>query len=337
MLTLFLLTLQLLLCPRDAATQTVNFSLQRPRNGRVLSDGSNLPRQNTVPSSFSPHELGRSRLNAVSTSPEGSRAVNNVTVNAIVEADALTLAACHVLSPDLPPNKPNPKFNAVGDLLTLAGKRSESLDLAAGRRNGFTDSVGGKRSSLLDVVTVKHAVDGVDGDGCGDKVLVSDHDLDKELLDKALVSDHDLDLAVNNCVSYGAGDSGEAGEEDALIAADSSSDSSIEEERLLFEKLKANPRVSMSSQGSVKDHWDEAEQRDPGRDPGSAARWGGEPDNALSFFGVDLFKDITDLAIGECEESERPLLDSGATQQNNGTLTPPYPEMYDPDPDATPV
>ena len=268
----------------------------------------------------------------MSTSPEGSRAVNNVTVNAIVEADALN----HACIPDLPPNKPNPKFNAVGDLLSLAGKRSESLDLDAGRRNGFTDSVGGKRSSSLDLVVVKHAMDGVDGEGCGDKVLVSDHDVDKELLDKALVSDDDLDLAVNNCVSYGAGDSGEAGEEDALIAADSSSDSSIEEERLLFEKLKANPRVSISSQGNVKDHWEEAEQRDLGIDPGSAARWGGEPDNALSFFGVDLFKDITDLAIGG-EESQWPLLDSGATQQNNGTLSPPYPEMYDPDPDATPV
>ena len=325
----------MLLCPRDAATQTDgppnNFTLQRPRNGRVPSDGSNLPRQNTVPSSFSPQELGRSRLNAVSSSPEGSRAVNNVTVNAIVEADALTLAACPASIPDLPPNKPNHK---VGDLLSLAGKRSESLDLAAGRRNGFLDTVGGKRSSSLDLVPVKHVLDRVDGEEC----------------DKVLVSDHDLDLAINNCVSYAAGDvamttgdvamtaSEEAGEEDALIVVDSSSDSSIEEERLLFEKLKANPRVSIGEQGSVKDHWDpceEAEQPDPGRDPGSAARWGGEPDNALSFFGVDLFKDITDLVIGE--ESERPLLDSGATQQNNGTLTPPYPEMYDPDPDATPV
>ncbi|KAI0235633.1 hypothetical protein LSAT2_013828 [Lamellibrachia satsuma] len=165
-------------CTRNVSTQTERhplsniFSVQRPHNGQVLSSRSNLPRQNTVPASFSPQEMGRCRLNAVSSSPECERAVNNVTVNAIMEADSSTLASCDQSIPEPPPQN-NLVARRPGGLLGLgAGKRSESLDLAPGRRNGSLNSAGGKRSISMDLAPANHAghADTVDA-------LISERDL----------------------------------------------------------------------------------------------------------------------------------------------------------------
>ena len=289
-----------------------------------------------MPASFSPQEMGRCRLNAVSSSPECERAVNNVTVNAIMEADSSTLASCDQSIPEPPPQN-NLVARRPGGLLGLgAGKRSESLDLAPGRRNGSLNSAGGKRSISMDLAPANHAghADTVDA-------LISERDLEMPL-NESVPDAIGRDASVDD-VAMATGGSKPPGEEDELIAADCSSDSSIGEEQQLFEKLRANPRVSVGEQGNINDlgdPWEQVPEQD--KEPGNPRQWdgklpiwGGEPTNALSLFSNDLFSDITDLTIGE--ESEKPLLNSGTTQQNNRTLTPPYPEMYDPDPDATPV
>lgn len=340
-------------CSRNSSTQTERrhlssgFNLQRPHNGAVLSSRSNLPRQNTVPASFSPQEVGRCRLNAVSSSPECQRAVNNVTVNAIMEADSSTLAACNQSISD--PSQgdhgfPSPLIagKRAGLLGLGAGKRSESLDLAPGRRNGSLDLAGGKRSISLDLAPAKPSSD---GDAMERNDTVTN--------DLAVPSTNDIPDAVHRDVSVddvamamGRNEATGEEEEDELIAADNSSDSSIGEEQLLFEKLRANPRVSLGEQGNMKeqgDPWEEpVEQQsneqqsdNPRQWDGEPPVWGGQPGITLSLFGNDLFADITDLTIGE--ESEKPLLDGDATDDNDRTLPPPYPEMYDPDPDATPV
>lgn len=341
----------LLPCARNASTQTDRrplssvFSLQRPHNGHVLSSSSNLPRQNTVPASFSPQEVGRCRLNAVSSSPECKRAVNNVTVNAVMEADLSTLAACNQSIPD-PERGVQPPLvtgKQAGLLGLGASKRSESLDLAPGRRNGLLDSASGKRSISLDLAPAKHTGDG-DAVECIN-TATSDLDMTDGVPD-AIGQDMSAD---DVAMATGGSEATGEEEEDELIAANSSSDSSIGEEQLLFEKLRANPRVSLGEQGNIKeqaDPWDEqepaAEQQGNEQQPGDPRQWdgeppiwGGQPGISLSLFGNDLFADITNLTIGE--ESEKPLLDGDSTDDNNRTLLPPYPEMYDPDPDATPV
>ena len=342
------MSLQVSPCARTVSTQTERrplssgFSLQRPHNGHVLSSRSNLPRQNTVPAGFSPQEVGRCRLNAVSSSPECQRAVNNVTVNAVMEADSSTLAACNQSIPDPGLIPPPPAVGKRPGLLGLgAGKRSESLDLAPGKRNGLLDSAGGKRSISLDLAPVMtHTGDAGDTAGCVN-AATSDVDVTDGVPDPVGQDASADDVAMATGGSEATGE-----EEDELIAVDDSSDSSIGEEQLLFEKLRANPRVSVGEQGNVReegDPWEEQEQ-EPAAGPhqsneqqwdGEPPVWGGQPGISLSLFGNDLFADITSLTIGE--ESEKPLLDGDGADDNDRTLPPPYPEMYDPDPDATPV
>ena len=345
-------SLQMSPCAKTVSTQTERrplssgFNLQRPHNGHVLSSRSNLPRQNTVPASFSPQEVGRCRLNAVSSSPECQRAVNNVTVNAVMEADSSTLAACNRSIPD--PELTIPPHPAVGKrpgLLGLGGgKRSESLDLAPGKRNGLLDSAGGKRSISLDLAPATHTGDTGDADteGCVN-TTTSDVDMTDGIPDPI-----GRDASADDVAMATGGSEATGEEEDELIAVDSSSDSSIGEEQLLFEKLRANPRVSVGEQGNMKEEGDPWEEQEPAaalqqgneQQPGDPRQWdgeppvwGGQPGISLSLFGNDLFADITSLTIGE--ESEKPLLDGA--DDNDRTLPPPYPEMYDPDPDATPV